>query len=832
VTSVAERAATLHAAGLAASESGRPVLAARRLRAGLRLIEREGGAALAELRGRLLVSLAFAEAERGHVELGFRLLDDAQAALPERSRAVAHAQRAAMLRRNGRNDLALPEFAAAIAGLTERDAPRDLVKALNNRGILHLEAGHISAAREDLARSRHLAIRHGLDRSAALALLNRACLEAVAGDFPVALRAFTEARAEFERVAPTLLSVLGLEQARALLATGLFREADAALAAAMPQAYDQRQGHTYADLLQVRAAAALLGGRPREAGDWARQAHREFVRRRNPRQAALAALLAVRADLAAGERVGERARRLAIRFQRLNMPEDARVAALVAARASLRSGRWRNASRLAPRFGPPARTDRMDTRLLWRLTQAEIANAAGRQADAFAHLRTGMATLHRHRVLLGSLDLQTAAAVHGRDLARTGLAVAVSRGSIPAVYRWSERARAQASLLPSLHPPDDPAVASAIEELRHTRFALREAEVDGRPSGDLRARAERLQRTVRELSWSAPGREATTGPVPASLGEVRAELADAALVAFLSDGEALRALVVTGAAATLVPLGDPRRAEEAVLRLRADLDAQAGRALPRRLAAAVAAATARDAAELARTVVDPLWRLIGDREVVVAPTGLLMTTPWAVLPGFAGRPVTVAPSATAWLSAVRRRRRSTASGTVLVSGPGIARGAQEVETIGADAPHATVLTGSAATPAAALAAMTGAAVAHMAAHGRHQAENALFSTVELSGGSIFGYDLQRLTRPPALIMLSSCELGLNDVRPGNESIGMASALLAAGTATVIASVSRVADDTAMAVAVDFHRGVAAGQAPASALAAADSSAGFICLGAG
>jgi hypothetical protein len=89
-----------------------------------------------------------------------------------------------MLRRNGRNDLALPEFAAAIAGLTERDAPRDLVKALNNRGILHLEAGHISAAHEDLARGRRLAIRHGLDWSAALALLNRACLEAVAGDFP------------------------------------------------------------------------------------------------------------------------------------------------------------------------------------------------------------------------------------------------------------------------------------------------------------------------------------------------------------------------------------------------------------------------------------------------------------------------------------------------------------------------------------------------------------------------------------------------------------------------------------------------------------------------
>lgn len=91
-----------------------------------------------------------------------------------------------------------------------------------------------------------------------------------------------------------------------------------------------------------------------------------------------------------------------------------------------------------------------------------------------------------------------------------------------------------------------------------------------------------------------------------------------------------------------------------------------------------------------------------------------------------------------------------------------------MEAISACAPHLAVLTGSVATPAAALAAMNGAAVVHVAPHGLHQAENPLFSTLELSGGSIFGYDLQRLTRPPALIMLSSCELGLNDVRPGNE----------------------------------------------------------------
>jgi hypothetical protein len=64
---------------------------------------------------------------------------------------------------------------------------------------------------------------------------------------------------------------------------------------------------------------------------------------------------------------------------------------------------------------------------------------------------------------------------------------------------------------------------------------------------------------------------------------------------------------------------------------------------------------------------------------------------------------------------------------------------------------------------------------------------------------------------------------------------MATALLSAGAATVVASTARVADDVAMTVMTGFHRAVAAGLAPAAALAAtviADAPVGFVCLGAG
>jgi hypothetical protein len=286
----------------------------------------------------------------------------------------------------------------------------------------------------------------------------------------------------------------------------------------------------------------------------------------------------------------------------------------------------------------------------------------------------------------------------------------------------------------------------------------------------------------------------------------------------------------------LVTLGEFAPAAETALRLRADLDAQAGRALSDRLTAAVAAATARDARMLGSAILEPLLSLVGDRDLVVVPTGALITVPWSVLPGCRGRPVTVAPSATTWLAA-RRRLAACELGpqatALLLAGPGNARGPTEVRAVAALRPRATLLLGTQATPAATLAGLGDVNVAHLAAHGRHHAENALFSALELTSGPLFGYDLQRIPRTPPMVVLSSCDLGLADIRPGDETLGMVTALLSAGSASVVASVAKVADDTAASTMADFHRAIVAGRPPAAALAdAAQLPAGFVCFGAG
>jgi CHAT domain-containing protein len=158
-----------------------------------------------------------------------------------------------------------------------------------------------------------------------------------------------------------------------------------------------------------------------------------------------------------------------------------------------------------------------------------------------------------------------------------------------------------------------------------------------------------------------------------------------------------------------------------------------------------------------------------------------------------------------------------------------------VNAIAALYPHATVLKGDSATPAATLAGLGHASLVHFAAHGHHQPENALFSNLDLAGGALFGYDLHHGVHTPDTAVLSSCDLGLADVRPGDETLSLATALLAGGTATVVASVARVADRTAMDVMVRYHREAVAGRTPAAALAAAvpaDLATGFICVGVG
>jgi len=153
-----------------------------------------------------------------------------------------------------------------------------------------------------------------------------------------------------------------------------------------------------------------------------------------------------------------------------------------------------------------------------------------------------------------------------------------------------------------------------------------------------------------------------------------------------------------------------------------------------------------------------------------------------------------------------------------VAGPGLARSTDEADDVAAAWGSAKSFAGESATGANLAKAMGDARVLHIAAHGTHQSENPLFSSLRLYDGPLFAHELDQTAGTPEHVVLSACELGLATVRPGDEALGLTSVLLRLGTKSVVAGVARIGDDVAAEMMGTYHRLLAAGEDSASALA--------------
>jgi tetratricopeptide (TPR) repeat protein len=845
---VAERASRLRERGVAATNAGHPATGARYLRQGLRLLRHPNSdhpdGNHPDLVARTLISLAFAEAEQGRVAAGLALLDEAETLIAPGDLGLLLQQRGLLLLRLGRRAEALALLDAAVPLLAGSGPYIVLARTLLNRSALYLAGGHVGPARDDLRRCSAIADAEGFDLLGAKAMNNLGYCDMLAGDIPAALRIFDEAGRRYVVHGPGVLPVVLIDKAKALLAAGLAEEAGRELDDALRLSRQQRLSQDYAEAELLRAQVALASGDLVTAGTWANRASSHARRRGNGAWTALADLTRLRVRYETGRSPGAvatRAARLAEQLRALGLRHDAVSADLLAVRGLVRAERRRDAERAAAALPPVRRHAPLDTRLLYRLTHAELAAATGRRGAALRQARAGLSVLHRHRARLGSVDLQSGSAALGVELARIGLEAALDNGSPRLVFDWSERSRGQAFRIKPVRPPPDPAVAQAVAELRHLHQLIRESEIAGRPEPALRHRRLALERFVTQRSWQAAGTGESSAA--ATFDAVVAEAAGGArtLVVFLQRGDRLVALVIRDGAARLRTLGAGAAAEEAGRRLLGDLDALASRRLPGRMQDVVLASVNRQRGILTEQLLTPLCALLGDEDgdddLVLVPTGWLSAVPWGLLPPLTGRPVTVAPSASAWLAA----RRRLAGGQpmdgrpLLVAGPYLAHAPAEVRAIAEIDPTSRVLCGEAATVEATVRGVDGASVAHFATHGHHEPENVLFSRLDLADGPLMAYDLQHLAVPPRHAVLSACDVGRTVVRAGDEILGFTAALLYAGTASVVSSMVRVPDEVAADVMVSYHRALAGGADPARALATASLAAPlvpFVCFGAG
>ncbi|MQA93930.1 MAG: CHAT domain-containing protein [Streptosporangiales bacterium] len=848
------------ALALAAKELGDLSTAYARLREAIALA---AGAGLARRAAEARLSLVAVLADQGRTAAALAEADAARAsgALDAGDLGRLLAQRAMALARDGRLHRALAAFDEALPVLRDSGDARFIAGALSNRGLLLVHLGSSDAAMADLSESAAVAEAAGLPLIAAMARHNLGCAALRAGDLPRALTMFDAAEPAFTGSGERACC-LAVDRAEALLAAGLTAQARDLLAGTV-----RRLGTFTADLADARlllARARLVTGEAAEAIRDARAAR--AVYRGRTGWALLAAFTELEAHIAATGgpghrpwaeaqdmagrggagagvddegRLAARVRRCRRRLAQRGWVEAAARARILSGRLALAAGRVEQARAELRAVAGARRDGPVQMRVAAWYAEALLRLADGRRAAAIAAALAGLRVVAAHARTLGATELRAHAAAEGRELAALGLRLALDSGRPRAALAWLERGRAVAAEARPLRPPHDPILAADLAELRRISSAVAAAIADGTDPAPLRSAQLRLEATIRRRSHRTPTSDAHArddgsegglgqGAWELRLREVAVALGDRVLVEFGTLDGRLIAVVLAGGRCRQRPLGDRTQVDRACATLRFALHRLAGgHGVP-----AARRALGHAAAELDRLLLTPLG-LDDDRELVIVPAGALHTLPWAALPTLAGRPLTVAPSAAAWL---RATRASAAYGgrPLLVAGPGTAHAGDEVAALHRLYPDATVLSGREATAAAVRHALDGAGPVHIAGHGEFRAGSPLLSGVMLADGPLFGYELESLRVAPPRVVLSACDAGRAEVPGDGVPLGVAGGLLRCGVRSVIAGITPVGDAATRRLMLALHERLAAGTPPAAALAAAgapEAALGFLCMGA-
>jgi tetratricopeptide (TPR) repeat protein len=764
-----------------------------------------------DLLARIDLTAAYISSQQGAMRTGIErchTLLQRRGLSPE-TRGLIWSQVGLMHKHAGDTGTALADYTTAIGLL--QDSP-ELSRSLLNRASLHLQRADAASAVADLTRAVDLLSDEDAPERRARAEHNLGYARLLTGDLVGALQAMDTARYVLAPLSPVSRAVGEQDRAEVLTAAGRASEAVTALQRAA-EAYGDHGLRVYQAECELTLSRTLLRDDAAEARKVALRAARRFRAAGSEGQALRSDAVVTLAEIAEGRSsiaVLRRADGLAVLLKHHGHRRDAAILQLQAARVAILRGELAGARERIN--GVRVTEDSpVATRLLWREVRSDLARARGDVRHARDHVRAGLADLHAWQSSFGSLDLQSTLVGHGRALALQGLRLALDDGSPALAFEWSERARALVGRVAPVRPPTDERLAADLTELRVLHAA------DPSPHSADGRRLDELRDRIREQSWYGDG----SGEVgePAALEEVQAELAatDACLVAHVVVDDVVTAVVASGEAVHTVQLCEAAPVVRDLDRIAADLDMAASQ-LAGPFAAAIRGSLDERLQVVSERLLTPVLRLIGERRVVLTPSGQLAGTPWTLLPGLAGRPVTVPPSATRWLELRRMAGRRRQPRVGLVAGPNVARAEEEVTRAAAAWRGPTVLTGDRAAAHRVTALATQVDVLHLAGHGRHPGDNPLFSAIDLADGPWFGYDIDQLAHTPDTVVLSSCELGRASVRSGDEVVGMTAAWLHAGARCVTSSPTLVADGVACEVLAGWHRRVADGEPPADALA--------------
>jgi CHAT domain-containing protein len=363
-----------------------------------------------------------------------------------------------------------------------------------------------------------------------------------------------------------------------------------------------------------------------------------------------------------------------------------------------------------------------------------------------------------------------------------------------------------------------------------------EQDVHQKPVQNLRERAADLETKISRLRLRVPSSDPFIDPV--SSADVREELpSDLALLAYHVSEDEIVAFVVLGNDVRIVRnLGPVAVVANLLQRLNTELYyLRAGPEFAERHMALLERSTREVLASLYATLVAPVEGLLEEMgiqtsygagapgKLVVVPHGLLHQAPFHAL--FDGEgyllerfEISYAPSARVY--SLCQQRASRRSGRALVMGvadPLIPAAEKEAQAVAQHLPGAEVLSDERATSDALRAAASGRPILHLACHGLFRADNPMFSSLKLHDGWLTAADVMRLDLAGALVTLSACESGRNEVFEGDELIGLTRAFLGAGASSLVVSLWLVQDEATALLMEEYYERLRAGAGPAEAL---------------
>lgn len=742
------------------------------------------------------------------------VLAEAQTLHNDEVAAAALLQKAVLLGRSGNQAAGL---AAARAALEFRAAmsPNDEAIVLLTLGNLTGAEGDFDAARAAMDEAADVATAAGLPELAFMARHNGGHLEYLRGDLPQALTLMEQAD---EMDVAVDRSIARLDRGRTLLDAGLLDDARDVLHSAATLAAASSAWHDLAEIELVTARCELLRGRLQDAVALARQAKRRFQQRGEHGWRYRALMVELEAVSLLGTSTRSRSRVAGAVYAASRALGDTMAAiraALLWSEALVESGELDLVEPVLAEAERHQNAPQISTRLHLAYVTAGYLTARGRPDRAQQHLTDAARELLVARQTSASIDLRTALSVHGTRLTQLDWRLAIESGRpelvLARVELWRGAARGQAPV----RPASDEREAGLLTRLRNVREEMRAA--TGADLDALQTEASDLYGRIRSMSWKvAAAREPITMHEEFPLEHVASALGrtDATLLVLLAvDRHTFYVIMWPSGALELVPGPDPTAVAKCLARVQADVIAQT-RVPSGPLTAAVGRSLAKGLAQLDDLLLGPAK--VADSPLVIAPPLDLGLVPWGMLPSRRGAPTTVTRTATSW---VRGAVTRSAPVVTAIAGPDLPHAASEVGRV-AEVWHGAAVGPDTATSDDLLTALTTSDLVHVAAHGEHQSESPLFSSVRLSDGSVFAHEFESRQLQASHVVLSACHAGRTTPRPGGESIGLASTLLELGVTAVVAPVTAVPDELAGEVMTEFHQHLAAGVEAAAALATA------------